>query len=287
MKAKIKLLSAMLIWGSIGLFVREIPLPSDVIALSRGITGCIFLMTIMILMKRKPSLTFIRQNLLLLTLSGICIGFNWILLFQSYCYTTIANTTLSYYMAPVFVILLSPVFLKERFSLKKAGYVLLAMIGLMFLLDFNGQSGSGYDHLKGILFGLGAAILYASAILMNRFVRSLDGLTVTTAQLGIATLVLLPYTMFTRFHPSNLIELQTKTIFLLLVIGIVHTGVAYYLYFSSIQKIRTETIAVFSYIDPISAIVLSLIVLGESMSLQKVIGAFLILGATFLNERSD
>ena len=119
MKAKLELLTAMLIFGTIGLFRRMIPFPSSVIANTRGIIGTSFLILFVFLTKQKLNFTSIKKNLILLVLSGTLIGFNWILLFESYNYTSVAVSTVCYYMAPIFVILASPVFFKEKLTAKK------------------------------------------------------------------------------------------------------------------------------------------------------------------------
>lgn len=284
MKLKLSMITAMLIFGSIGLLVREIPLPSAQIALTRGIIGSLFLLAASFLMKKKLSLPNIRRNLLLLLASGAAIGFNWILLFEAYKYTTIANATLSYYFAPVIVVFLSPVVLKERLTGRKILCILGAMAG-MFLIAGNGN-GEGFQmrELIGIGFGLAAAVLYASVVCMNKFMKGLSGLETTLVQISTAALVLLPYVLIQG--NIRLMELNTKEWILLLIVGILTTGFAYLLYFTSFQELDGQTVAVFSYIDPISAIVMSAIFLGETLNALQICGGVLILGAAFLSGRN-
>lgn len=272
----------MLIFGSIGIFVRNIDLSSSQIALVRGFIGCIFLLAACLIMKQKLSLAAIRRNLILLILSGSGIGFNWILLFQAYKYTTIANATLSYYFAPVFIMFLSPLILKERLTAIKACCILAAAAGMFCIMGNSGGTGAG--NIIGIGYGLSAAALYAAVVITNKFLKGLSGLETTLIQLGSATLVLLPYTLLTE--KIRIFSLDAKSTVLLIVVGIIHTGFAYLLYFTAMRHLDGQTIAVFSYIDPISAIILSSILFQEPMSLLQILGGILILGATLISELS-
>lgn len=286
MRGKVKIITAMLIFGSIGVFVKNIDLSSSEVALFRGIIGSIFLISASFLVRLKPSFVLIKENLVLLCLSGAAIGFNWILLFQAYRYTTISNATLSYYFAPVFVMILAPFVLKEKLTSLKVGCIVTAMIGLFLVVSIGEDSTNGsYNHPVGILYGLSAAVLYASAILMNKFIKNLSGFETTLAQLMVAVVVLLPYVvMKDQLDISNI---NIHSIIFILIVGIVHTGVAYFLYFTSLQELTGQTIAVLSYIDPISAVIIAAIFLGESMSFIQVIGGILILGSTFLSEKME
>ena len=283
MRAQFKLLTAMFIWGSIGLFVKNINLSSSEIALLRGAIGSIFLLGIFILMRQKISIQALKQNALLLILSGAALGFNWICLFQAYQYTTISNATLSYYLAPIIVLILAPFILKEKLTLFNAGCILAAMIGLA-LVNFGGGSGGGADqHLIGILYGLLAAVQYAAIILINKFIKNLSGFETTLVQLIVAVVVLFPYVW--AKEPMDFSGLGWNAILFILIIGIVHTGIAYFLYFTSLKELKGQTIAVLSYLDPVSAVIFAAIFLGENMSVIQIAGGMLILGSTFLSER--
>lgn len=275
----------MLIFGSIGVFVKKVNLSSSEIAFLRGIIGSLFLIFASIFVKQKPSFKSIKNNLLLLILSGAAIGCNWILLFQAYKYTTISNATLSYYFAPIFVMIAAPFVLKEQLTPVKLGCIIAAMMGL-FLINLGDSSSSGSSHnVVGILYGLSAAVLYACVILMNKFIKDLSGFETTLVQLMISSLVLLPYIfMVDRMDFSGI---TSHSIIFILILGIVHTGIAYFLYFTSIKELKGQTIAVLSYIDPISAVIIAAIFLGESMSFIQIMGGALILGSTFLSERLE
>lgn len=276
-----KLILAMTIFGTIGIFVKYIPLPSGMIACVRGFVGVTFLLLVTLIKKSKISFKDIKKNLLLLFISGAFIGINWILLFEAYRYTTVATATLCYYMAPIFVTIASPLILKEKLTLKKVLCVLVALLGMVFV---SGIAGAGTLHLDvlGILCGVGAAFFYACVILLNKHLKDISAYDRTMTQLLIAAIVIVPYVLLVEDISS--IVLDAPAIICLLLIGIVHTGFAYMIYFSSISALKAQTVAIFSYIDPVVAIVLSSLILKEEMTIYGFIGAVLILGATMLSE---
>ncbi|ETI68488.1 DMT family transporter [Neobacillus vireti] len=286
MKGKMRFITAMLIFGSIGVFVKKIDLTSSEIAFLRGVIGSIFLILACFLVKHKPSLKALKENAILLLLSGAAVGFNWIFLFEAYRYTTISNATISYYFAPIFVMMLAPWLLKEKLTSVKIVCIIMAMVGL-FLIVNNGSSGTSgsQNHTVGIFYGLLAAAFYASAILMNKFIKNLSGFETTLVQLMAAALVLFPYIWWQG--QLNLAGINSTSIIFILILGIVHTGLGYFLYFTSLQKLKGQTIAVLSYIDPISAVIIAAIFLSESMTFIQMIGGVLVLGATFLSEKLE
>lgn len=287
MKGKVKMICSMLVFGSIGIFVKNIDLPSMEIAFLRAAIASIVLVISGIWMWKSDSWKGIKDNLLYLIISGAAIGFNWILLFQAYKYTTIPNATLSYYFAPVFVVALSPIFLKEKISVKKILCIVVAMAGLFLIILSNGQSDQGvnYNHIKGILLGLSGAALYASIIIMNKHIKNLSGYETTLVQLFVSAMVLLPFILYRGNIHIN--QLSNLSIIMIVILGVLHTGVAYLLYFSGIKDISGQSIAILSYIDPISAVIFSAIFLGEAMNGIQIFGGILILGSTFLCERFD
>lgn len=284
MGAKATFILVMLIFGSLGLFVKNIDLSSSEIALFRGAIGSVFLIGASFFIKQKVNLKLIsKRNLILLVLSGAAMGFNWIFLFEAYRYTTIPNATLSYYFAPIFVMVLAPFLLKENWTIKKAISIALAFIGLFLVVQPGGLIlGDAYNHPVGIGYGLVAAALYASVILINKFIRNLADFETTILQLTIATIVMFPYVFMTE--EMNYSGLGMKSILLIAIFGIVHTGIAYLLYFSSMKKLKGQTIAVLSYIDPISAVAMAAIFLNENMGVLQIVGGVFILGSTMISE---
>lgn len=283
LRSKLMNLSAMLIFGTIAVFVRNIELTSKEIAVLRGVIGSIFLLGVMLFSKEKTSFSAIKKNLPILVLSGLGVGANWIFLFEAYKYTTVSIATLSYYCAPIFVTIMAPIILKEKISLIKFLCVCTAMIGMLCIVGTNkGSIGEGYNHFLGIIYGLTAAVGYASVILMNKFIKGLKGVETTVTQLVFASILLLPYVMVTSgFDFSKMTGISW---WYMIFLGVVHTGFAYALYFSSLKELKGQTIAVLSYIDPITAVLISALFLGEQLTMFQIIGGVLILGSTFISE---
>lgn len=280
--ALFKLILSMLIFGSIGLLVRYIPLPSSVVAFVRAFVGVIFLLLLLIFGRTKISSVAIRKNFIYLLLSGIAIGFNWILLFESYQYTSVAVSTLCYYMAPIIVTLLSPLVLKEKITVKRLICVLFSLAGMALISGIFKTNTAQHSEGVGIMLGFGAALLYAFVILLNKKLRGINAIDRTVFQLLVAAIVLLPYNLLTCNILS--IKISPTALALLAVAGIVHTGLAYYLYFGSMEHLSGQSIAVASFIDPVTAVIISITILAEPFDMYTIIGAVAILGAALISE---
>lgn len=278
---KIQFLSAMGIFGTLGIFIRSIPLPSSVIALFRSLVGLFFLIGVMLFRRKKPHWGVIFKNLPLLLLSGIAIGFNWVALFESYKYTTIATATVCYYTAPMILLLASPL-LGEKLTVKKLVCIGASLAGLMLVSDVLTGQAPPPHAIKGLLLGLGAAALYAFVIFLNKKLPPIPSYDKTAVQLFSAAIVMAPYILLTRTAPLPTVSTEQGA--MLLLVGIVHTGIAYTLYFGSLKNLNTHSIAVFSYLDPVIAVLLSALLLRESMGIGKIIGTVLILGSALYSE---
>ena len=280
-KAMSMFIASMLIFGTIGVFRRYIPLSSAFLAFARGILGGLFLLALMKARKKSAGVKLPSGVLLRLAVTGAMIGVNWILLFEAYSYTTVAVATLCYYMAPTIVVLLSPMLFKERLTGKKAVCAAVSVLGMALVSGVIG-GGPGGGSVRGILFGLGAAVLYAAVVIMNKKTPGIDAYRKTTVQLLSAGLVMVPYLLLTDGFTGEGFSLSAAL--LLLAVGVVHTGVAYALYFGSMEGLSVQSIAVFSYIDPVSALLFSALLLREPLGAPQVIGAVLIIGSAMVSE---
>lgn len=283
-KSKLVMAFAMTIFGTIGIFRRYIPLESSLVALVRGFIGTVVLLLYVFIAKKKLSGERIRENFQKLIVSGALIGFNWIFLFEAYEYTTVATATLCYYMAPVIVMLIAPLFLKERLTGRKGICIALAFAGMVLVSGIFSEGIGGEGSYKGIIFGLIAALMYAVVIIINKKMSDIGSFDKTIMQLGTAAVVLLPYVWATGGF--NNVSMDMLCVVMLLIVGVVHTGIAYALYFSSMGGLSANSVAILSYIDPVVAILLSTFLLKESMDVYKISGAVLILGATLWSELS-
>ena len=278
--ARLKLTASMVIFGTLGIFTRNIAVSSGELALYRAILAAGLILVYLAAGRKPIPFKKIRRELPLLLLSGMAMGINWVLLFSAYRFTTISMATLSYYFAPVIVILACPILFRERMTAKEILCFVMSTAGLVLIIGAGG-AGNGTD-LIGVLFGLGAAAFYAAVILMNKFIRQVTGIHRTLIQFAGAILILLPYVGLTGgFH----LEVLDGTGWVcLLVVGLVHTGVTYCMYFSALKDLSGQETAVLSYMDPLVATLISVLVLGEPMALTQALGGAMILGFTLWNE---
>lgn len=285
LRSKLFLLSSMTIFGTIGVFRRVIPFPSGMISLCRAIIGTLFLLGFIFLHGTKPDFSAIKKNLKLLLIAGVMLGFNWILLFEAYQYTAVSTATLCYYMEPVFFILAAAFILKEKLTVKSFCCVVAALIGMGLVSGFNFSGFSeniSSTDFKGILLGLAAAILYTTVVLISKYLQDIDGVNVSLVQLSTASIVLIPYVLIVE--DMSAVTFNSLNLSMLFVIGIIHTGIAYALYYSCLKDLKSQTVALYSYIDPVVSVFLAVIILNEHMNFTKIVGALLILGAAMVNE---
>lgn len=270
---------AMVIFGTLAPFVRNIGVSSGELALYRAVMGAGLIGIYLLAKGKNPFSGGLKREILLLLLSGGAMGINWILLFQAYRYTSVSTATLCYYFAPVIVTALSPVLFRERLTRKQLFCFAMATLGLVLITGLEPSAGSA--NLTGILFGLGAAVLYAAVILLNKYIRSTAGIQRTFLQFLAAIVTLIPYVAATG--GVTLSRLDSTGWMCLLVVGILHTGITYCLYFSSLKEIPGQRTAILSYIDPLVAVLISVTVLREPMTWQQALGGGLILGFTLWN----
>ena len=280
-KSRLMIAASMTIFGTIALFVRNISVTSAEIALYRAALATVLLGGFFLVTGSKIDLRAIRKELPLLLFSGMAMGINWILLFEAYRYTTVSVATLSYYFAPVIVTLVGPILFKEKMGAKQWICFVMSTVGIVLITGIGDLSGSN-RHFTGILFGLGAAVLCATVVLLNKFIKGVSGVHRTFLQFAAALLTLLPYVLLTSgFTLGNL---DASGWISLLVVGVVHSGIAYCLYFSALKDIPGQEAAILSYIDPLVAVAVSVFVLGEQLTALQLIGGILILGFTLYNE---
>ena len=266
--AKLMNITAMAAFGTLGYFVAKIPLASEEIAFFRAVIAAVVILAWQLVRGRKFRLPASRKSLILLMASGAMIGFNWIFLFEAYHYTSVSVAT-------------CPLLLRERLSLKQIICFACSTAGLVLVISSGGLEG-GSSNVTGVGYGLGAAVLYACIILINKSLTGIDGIDRTLLQFLVGLIVMFPYVLFkSGFH---VMEAGTVGIMNLLVLGVVHTGIGYCLYFSSLGDLKGQEAAILSYIDPLVACAMSVFVMGEAMGLMQAAGGVMILGFTLYNE---
>ena len=280
MNSKLKIIISMIAFGTISIFVKGITLPSSEIAFYRAIIALLVLSIFMIFNREYFQIESLKNNWFKLFISGLAIGFNWIFLFEAYNYTSVAVATLCYYFAPIVVVVASSIIFKEKLSLKQILCFLGSTTGLIFIISYS--TGTEKSDVKGILFGLGAALLYSTVILLNKSMKDINGISRTVFQFVAAVMTLMPYVGITSGF--NIYSLSNLGLINLFILGAFHTGIVYVLYFSSISKLKGQEVAIFSYLDPLVAVLISILWFGETITSIQLIGGLLILLFTFINE---
>ncbi len=270
---------AMMAFGTVGLFVRRIPLPSAEIALYRAVIAMGTLSLILSISGRFRVLRAMGPGLWKYALSGAVMAGNWILLFEAYAHTSIALATLSYYAAPSLVVIASVFLLKEKLSLRQLLFFALSTLGLVLMM---GVSGGNRSDLTGVLLGGCSAVLYAGVVMINKVSGDCDGIARTFVQFAGAITVLVPLIAFGEgFHLSALDGSAWSS---LLILGAVHTGLCYCLYFVSLTRLKGQQVAILSYLDPLVAVLLSVLLLGERIGSWQLLGGATMLLFAMLNE---
>ena len=281
-RARLAMIVSASVFGTLGPFVRRIEVASAELALYRAVLAAVFLLLFFLVRRKRLRLREIRKSLwLLLLLSGAAMGFNSMLLFESYKYTSISLATLSYYLAPVIVTALCPLLFHEKMTRTQVLCFLMSTLGVALIIGSGGLQGGGSD-LRGIVCALGAAVFYAAVILLNKYIHGVTGLERTFVQLLAAVVVLAPYVGLTSgFHPEVLSATGWVN---LLIVGFVHTGVTYCIYFSAIRTLPGQESSLLSYLDPIVSVLISVLLLGEPLAPIQIAGMVLFLGFAIANE---
>ena len=279
--ARLQLIFTMLLFGTIGALSRYINMPSSIICLGRAFFGVVTILILLAVRKEKTDTEAIRRNLWWLVLSSVLMCCNWICQFEAYKYTTIATSTLCYYMQPVFYILAGAVVLREKLTAKKIICVAIAFCG-MILVSGVLQTGFHISELKGAIFGVTGGFFYAMVVLINKYMKDISPVNTTIMQLALVSVIMLPYSAATGAFSEVSVTLTGMVC--LLILGVLHTGIGYIIYFDAVNKLPAQTVGILSYIDPVEAVMLSAFLLKEPVNIYTIFGAAMILGAAAVSE---
>ena len=152
----------------------------------------------------------------------------------------------------------------------------------MLISGVTGEGGIQDGSIRGVILGLGAACFYSAVVIMNKKMTGIDAYRKTTVQLLSAGAVMVPYLLLTGGFTTD--GFTPAAVILLLIVGIIHTGIAYVLYFGSMDGLRVQTVAILSYIDPVSALLFSAFLLREPLSPLNILGAVMIIGSAMVSE---
>ena len=281
--ARLSLVLTMMLFGTIGTISRFINMPSSIICLGRAAVGVLVILLLLKLRKESIDKEAIKRNIGWLILSSTLMCLNWTCQFEAFKYTTIATSTLCYYMQPIFYIVAGAIVLKERASFRKWICVLVAFLGMIFVSGVI-QVGFDISELRGAIYGVVGGFFYAMVVLINKYMKDISPVNTTIMQMALVTVIMTPYAFVTGDFGK--ISITGLGVVCLIILGAVHTGLAYIVYFDSVNKLSTQTVGILSYIDPVEAVLLSALFLKEPITVWTIVGAILILGATAVSEFS-
>ena len=275
---KIKLALVMIIWGSLGVFTKSIPLSALSLAFLRAF---IALPVLFVSMKMAKAGKMQREQLKPYLISGMLLGFGWLTLFYGFKHTSISSAVIIYNMCPVYVMIAAPLLLKEPVSRIQVAAIIGSFLGLLLIIGHNLSEGYGY---MGMALSAISGMLYATIVLINRSITfRVDNQTATFVQIFTAMMVLLPFVLM-EGNVVSVAGLSAMEAVFVVLLGVLHTGVAYTLFFSLYEHLESVEIVSYSYLEPLFAILFSVIVVGEKLTVLQIIGGLLILGSTYIGE---
>ena len=276
--AYFKYIFALLLFGSNGIVASYIDLSSYEIVLLRTLIGSLLLIAIFFLTREK--LTFYRhkRQFACLTLSGVAMGASWVFLYEAYSQIGVSLASLTYYCGPVIVMMLSPILFKEKLTKTKIISFVAVLIGIFLV---NGTAFSNDKNMWGIFCGLMSALCYSFMVIFNKKAKNITGLENSLLQLFISFITV---AIFILIKQGYNIQIPQSSIIPILILGLINTGIGCYFYFSSIGRLPVQTVAICGYLEPLSAVIFSVIFLKEIMLPIQVIGAILIIGGAIYGE---
>ena len=274
----LKYIFALLLFGSNGIVASLIHLSSYEIVLLRTLIGSLLLIAIFFIAREKLTFYKYKTQSIFLAVSGIAMGTSWILLYEAYDEIGVSLASLAYYCGPVIVMILSPFLFGEKLTRIKVCSFLVVLVGIFLV---NGTAFENGVSVWGLACGLLSAVCYSLMVMFNKKAKDITGLENSMLQLFVAFLTV---AIFVGIKQGYRMEIDTQSIIPILVLGLLNTGIGCYFYFSSIGKLPVQTVAICGYLEPLSAVLFSVIFLKETMLPIQIIGAVLIIGGAILGE---
>lgn len=274
---QLELILAMILSGTIGLFVVESGQPSYNVVFFRCLFGAICLISYCHYRKFLNFKSIDKKSMMLIVVGGVAIVANWALLFESYSHASISMSTVAYHTQPLFVVMFANLFLGEKIPSYKLWWIGLAFAGVVLIVNPSESATNQSDIIVGVGLALGAAILYAIATLITKQLKHIKPHLIATIQVSLGVFLLLPLVDF------SIVPIVGNHWYWLFALGLIHTCFMYILLYSSFQKVSTSTLAVLSYIYPVVAILIDYVVYDQNLSSIQLLGVFIILAAGLAN----
>ncbi len=276
-KVHIQFISAMLIFGFNGILATAIPWYSYEIVLARTSIGALFMLSIIFINKKPFKFYNEVQSFKVLIISGILMGLNWMFLYEAYNQLGVGLAQIFNSTGPAVAMFLSPFLFKEKLEKHKILSLTIVALGMFFVYSNNLSVGL----TSGLLCGIGGCLTYAGFLICNHFPIKIKAAERTMWQLTVASIMVLTFIIY---RGTGFPNFSFKILLPVLIIGIISTGFAMNIMFAAIQKLPLQTVSIYSYLEPMSALVFSALILKERMTFLQIIGITLILGGTTFSE---
>lgn len=277
-KEYIKYISSLLLFGSNGIIAEQTSLPSAEIVFWRTMIGSLLLIAFFAAGRRKPVCVKYRIDFFMIILSGIAMGLSWIFLYEAYARIGVSLSSLAYYCGPVIVMILSPFLFQEKLTAQKVTGFGLVLLGVVLT---NGTVSGNIDHI-GIFCGLMSALMHSLMVIFSKKAGQIRGLENSMIQLAVSFLTVAVY-----IAGWSELTLTTGSADLpwIIILGLFNTGIGCWLYFSSIEYLSVQSVSVLGYLEPLSAVLLAVLILHERMTVLQWGGAALIIGGALAGEK--
>ncbi len=273
-----KYITALLLFGSNGIIASNISLTSYEIVFMRTGIGSVLLVCLFAFTQRKIEFIKNKKDMLCITLSGIAMGISWICLYEAYSQIGVSISSLLYYCGPVIVMILSPFLFKEKLTVSKILGFIIVLIGVFLV---NGNIAGENIKIYGIICGSISAVMYSIMVIFNKCSKKIIGLENSMIQLIVSFLTV---AVFTGIKSGYAINVRGGDWIWILILGLLNTGIGCYFYFSSIGNLPVQTVAICGYLEPLSAVIFSVLILKEVMFPIQIIGAVFIIGGAIIGE---
>jgi RarD protein len=276
-KSYIKIITATLIFSFSPLVIKLIPLGAVSILWAINFIGVLFLSFNLLRQKRLRELVLLKKRLLPFLALGVVFTVNNVLFLSSIKITTIANAIITHYLAPIFLVLLGILFLKERIERISVVAIIISLVGVAILLSPNDLTFNN-SHFLGLFLGTLSAIFFASEIIIKKYLSPLfDSDIITICYVWLSVIFLLPFVSF-----SNILSLDNGSLFALISLGVFVTVIGIPLFIDGIKGVRVQDVGVLSYIEPLGAILWGSLFISKTLPLTTFLGGALILGSGYL-----
>ena len=264
---------AMAIFGSIGFFTIKTGIPAVELVFVRCICATVFLGSLWLISGLHKVEVWQKREVVQTIVCGIFLVLNWVFLFKAFEVMSITVTITLYNLAPIFVLIISSLFLKEKLTLTSLLAIVTCFLGSLLIIGIQNVNSLSDFVSSGFGWAILSAICFAMTMLLGKGIKQLSAYAMTFVQTSIGILMLFPFMDFSVF-----IGLSQSNWFYIIGTGLIHTGFVYYLFFNSLRKLSTVVISALVFVDPVVAILLDTILLDFKPTILQSLGILLVFG---------